>query len=173
VNEQTTEPQAEIEAMAKVADAIGRLDSEAAGRVLRWAVERYAVAVSRVQRPAAATAPRTEVHGEPADFGDLAALYAAAAPESDADKALVVAYWAQYGDGKADFGTQEVNTALKNLGHPISKINRAFDNLKARKPAPVIQVKKSGSSKQGRKTYRLTVAGKQAVEAMAASGQVE
>jgi hypothetical protein len=65
-----------------------------------------------------------------------------------------------------DFASQEINAALKNLGHPIGNITSAFDNLKARKPAPVMQLKKSGTSKQARKTYRLTLAGKSAVEAM-------
>jgi hypothetical protein len=36
--------------------------------------------------------------------------------------------------------------------------------LKSQKPALVVQLKKSGSTKQARKKYKLTTAGKKAVE---------
>jgi hypothetical protein len=48
----------------------------------------------------------------------------------------------------------------------VKHITSAFDTLKARKPAAVMQLKKSGSTRQARKTYKLTVAGKNAVELM-------
>jgi len=64
----------------------------------------------------------------------------------------------------------EGDAALKNLGHPIANITSAFNNLKARKPATVMQLKKAGTTKQARKTYKLTLAGKSAVEAMVHQG---
>lgn len=166
---------AEVKAMGKVSEALGSLSSEAIARVLRWAVEAYGVTTS-----ASAAKPRPGVAGGSTSngsesgaataFGELAELYAATTPESDADRVLVAAYWAQFVEGKAEFGSQEINAALKNLGHPIGNITSAFDNLKARKPAPVMQLKKAGTTKQARKTYKLTLAGRSAVEAMVHQG---
>lgn len=175
--ESTTDPMAEVKAMALVAEAVSGLDAEATARIVRWMADRYKVGLSfgggkdRAESGrSGSAAPSGGGNGNGSrddhQFADLAELYNATAPESDADKTLVAAYWAQYGEGKAEFGSQELNTALKNLGHAIGNITTAFDTLKARKPAPVMQLKKSGSSKQARKTFRLTLAGKSAVEAM-------
>lgn len=170
-----TDPMAEIQAMQTVAEAVSDLDDEARGRVLRWAAERFSVVVTgapmsgRTPGPsgmAGNVANGPSSNGEVPQFSDIAELYAAAAPESEVDKALVAGYWFQFNQGQPDFGSQEVNSALKNLGHPIKNITSAFDSLKGRKPAPVMQVKKSGTSRQARKTYKLTVAGKSAVEMM-------
>lgn len=172
-----TDPLAEVQAMGKLAEAVAGLDDDARARVLRWAADRYGVAVSSA-RGKSGGASGSGTGSESADnggtngsggsqrFPDIAELYAAAAPEMDTDKALVAAYWFQFGEGRPEFNSQEINTALKNLGHPIKSITSAFDNLKARKPAPVMQLRKSGTTKQARKTYKLTVAGKQAVEMM-------
>lgn len=97
-------------------------------------------------------------------FSDLAEVYAAASPSTDADRALVAGYWFQFLQGEADFGGQAVNSALKNLGHGVSNITSAFETLKAQKPALVMQLKKAGTTKQARKTCKLTAAGKNAVE---------
>lgn len=173
MSEESTDPMAEVKAMGKLAEAVAGLDADAKARVFRWAIDHYNVKVSGPSgkgsggMAAAAPGERPNGNGGPTQqFADLPELYAATTPESDADKTLVAGYWAQYGEGKPDFGAQEINTSLKNLGHAIGNITSAFDNLKARKPAPVVQLKKAGSTKQARKTYRLTLAGKSAVEAM-------
>jgi DNA-binding PadR family transcriptional regulator len=59
-----------------------------------------------------------------------------------------------------------LNKELKNLGHGVSNITSALDTLMSRKPALVIQTKKSGTSKQARKKYKLTLEGLRAVERM-------
>jgi hypothetical protein len=172
-----TDPMAEITAMQEVAEAVNNLDEDARGRVLRWAVERYNVPVgspkpaARVAANASSAVSNGNGTGELPQFSDIAELYAAASPESEVDKALVAGYWFQFAEGKPEFGSQEVNSALKNLGHPIKNITSAFDALKGRKPASVMQLKKSGSSRQARKTYKLTVAGKNAVEMMVGQHQ--
>jgi len=175
IDKQPVDTIAEVKAMGKVAEALGGLGSEAISRVLRWAVDAYGVGVTvSVAKPRLGSSTvglnNGGEGGGPPAFGELAELYAATNPESDADKALVAAYWAQFCEGKAEFGSQEINAALKNLGHPIGNITGAFDNLKARKPATVMQLKKAGTTKQARKTYRLTLAGKSAVEAMVHQG---
>jgi hypothetical protein len=159
------DPMRELEAMGKVAKALEGLDPEALTRVLQWAVARF-----KVGAPVKSTGSGTSNLGNGENggtkFDTLAELFAATQPETDADKTLVGGYWAQFGEGQPDFGAQEINKALKDLGEGVGNITTAFDTLKARKPAPVMQLKKSGSTRQARKTYKLTVAGKAAVEMM-------
>jgi hypothetical protein len=158
------DPKAELAAMKAVTDALADLDPATAGRVLRWAGEALGVASARVE---ARVAPTPETNGGAAGrFASLADLYAAASPETDADRALVAGYWFQFIEGGAAFGSQQINTALKNLGYGVANITTAFDTLMARKPAFVMQLKKAGTTKQARKEYKLTSAGKQAVELM-------
>lgn len=157
----------EIEAMSAVSKALTGLGEDARGRVLRWAVDHYQVSVG-VIRVAASTetgsGSLTSAVGEQST--DLAELFAAADPQSDADKALVGGYWTQFVQGDSDFDAQSVNTQLKHLGHGVGNITRALDSLKDRRPQLVIQLRKSGTTKQARKKYRVTTAGKAAVEDM-------
>jgi hypothetical protein len=52
------------------------------------------------------------------------------------------------------------------LGHGLINITAALDDLREAKPALVLQVGKSGKSRQARKTYKLTIAGIKSVEEM-------
>lgn len=180
MSDEAIDPLAEVRAMQKVAEALAGLDADATARVLHWATAFYKVSPvsTRTGKPAegsgaAAAGPGVgNGNGNTGiQFGDLPELYAAVSPETDVDKTLVGAYWAQFGEGRPEFTAQEVNTALKNLGHPIKNITSAFDILKARRPQLVMQLKKAGTTKQARKTYRLSVAGKSAVEAMVGQQQ--
>src|SRR5262245_10341747 len=111
-NEQEgTNPMAEIKAMEKVAEAVTELDAEARGRVLRWAAERFSVSLSvttptRTPNPGGVGAANLNGNngaGTP-QFSDIAELFAAAAPESEVDKALVAGYWFQFGaDARPEF----------------------------------------------------------------------
>jgi hypothetical protein len=162
----------EVKAMGMVAQAVAGLDAESIARVLRWAVDAYGVTAGT---RADGSLSRSVGNGnggmnEVGQFGNLSELYAATSPESESDKVLVAAYWAQFGEGKPEFTSQEINSALKNLGHPIKNITSAFDTLRARKPTPVMQLRKSGTSRQARKTFKLTIAGKSAVEALIHQG---
>lgn len=173
MSEDNTDPMAEVKAMHKLAEAVSPLDPEATARVLRWAVDRYGVAMRAGPKGPTAGRELTESWAESGaaaqsitlpQFKDLAELYAAASPGNDSDKALVAGYWFQFLQGQSDFAAQAINSALKDLGHGVSNITSAFDTLKAQKPALVMQLKKAGTTKQARKTYKLTAAGKNAVE---------
>jgi hypothetical protein len=61
---------------------------------------------------------------------------------------------------------QAVNTRLKDLGHGVGNITRAFEALKDEKPALIVQTKKEGSTQQARKKFRVTAEGKKKVEGM-------
>lgn len=169
IMDDTRDPTAEITAMQKIADAFKGLDDSTVARVLRWAVDHWGAKVptggQREPPATAATSEATSSIAPHSTFSDLGELFAAVSPETDADKVLVVGYWLQFIEGNNELSGYDVNKELKHLGHGVGNVTTAFDTLKARKPAPVIQLKKSGTSKQARKSYKLTLAGKQAVEA--------
>ena len=99
-------------------------------------------------------------------LGDLAALYEACQPRTDSEKTLVVSFWLQEVDGAAGIDAQSVNTQLKQLGHGVGNITRAFDKLTQGRPQLMIQTKKAGTTKQARKTLRVTTEGRKMIEQM-------
>lgn len=107
---------------------------------------------------AAATATMT--------FAAFAELHDAAQPKTNPEKALVAGYWLQVCEKAETFDSQSANTALKHLGEGVANITSAIDSLKNQKPALALQLKKSGKTRQARKTYKITVAGVKAVENM-------
>lgn len=146
----------EVEAITTVDKVLSELDEDVAARVLRWASEKYGK-----------SAPR-EVLSEPinqgppqptSQFEEIADLMAAAGPKSGVERVLVGTYWFQVINGHPNVTGQQVNDALKNLGHAVSNITDAFSNLIGRKPQLAMQVEKTGSSRQARKKYKLTIAG--------------
>ena len=170
----------ELQAMAKVLDALADLDASARGRVIKWISEKLDLpSLSDSTRAGIPGAPRTSASSmgssEATQHRDFADLFDAARPSTDVEKALVAAYWVQFGQGNADFASQLINTELKQLGHPVSNITRALSGLIEVRPALVQQLRKDGDTKQARKTYRLTNAGQRRVEQMfsGAMGQEE
>jgi len=152
----------ELRAMAQLEAALKDLSDEERARVLLWASARFKLSL----RGAGGRAGDTDEAGTGRlDDADLATFYAAAAPKSDADKALVVAYWLQYRENVV-VEAQTVNTRLKHLGHGVGNITRAFEALKDEKPALIVQTKKEGSTQQARKKFKVTAEGKKKVEGM-------
>lgn len=162
-------PIQELEAMKAIAEALKTLDESAIRRVLHWAVDAY-----RPKSSGFATQPERGAEtfgaGIPPDlksrYPTLADFFSAASATQEADKALVVGYWFQVVEGAGDLDGFTLNKELKHLGHGISNITSALDTLQGRRPALVIQTKKSGTSKQARKKYKLTLEGQRAVERM-------
>jgi hypothetical protein len=117
------------------------------------------------QRPVPVAATQTSAtptrDGTYAHFADL---YDAAGAETDADKALVGGYWLQVCEKKDSFPSRDVNELLKNQGHPVGNITRAFDTLRGSRPTYVSQLEKSGKTKQARKKLKLTTSGIRKVE---------
>lgn len=104
-------------------------------------------------------------------FDSFAELYdAARQPTGNPEKALVAGYWLQVCQSAESFDAQSANNELKNLGHALPNVTNSFESLKKKKPALVLQLKKSGTTQQARKTYKLTIAGKKAVEEMIVNG---
>ncbi|WP_243227556.1 hypothetical protein [Microbacterium sp. CIAB417] len=173
----------EIEAMGKVSKALGGLEEEARGRVIRWAAERYGISLGAAPRkqsgggggdnPGAEDVDdeiEEEAHEESPEWEHFAELYDATGASTHPEGMLVAAYWVQVLKGQGSFGSLELNKLLKDLGHGVTGTAKVMSNLIAKKPALILQLKKSGKSQQARKTYRLTDAGKKAVEQMIANG---
>ena len=155
---------AELDAMKAVATAVEKVEGEEArGRVLRWACERYGVAGIHKARSrsdvGSASESKPEEPGSQPDYESAAELLAHSGADTDTDKTLVVGYWFQRILNQGDLEAQTLNTELKHLGHGVGNITRALDNLMKQKPQLVIQLRKSGTSKQARKKYKITNAG--------------
>jgi hypothetical protein len=150
----------EIQAMQKIEQMLEPLPDEVKYRVLKWANDRFM-----------RTGKQNIIN--PSDEGatisnsiELADLFSKSMPRTQEDMVLVVAYWFQFIKNEKDLDAQNINNELKNLGNPISNITRVLESLKAKKPARIMQTKKSGSSQQARKKYKVTLEGKRAVEEM-------
>ena len=153
----------ELTAMTAIARALEPLDEGARSRALGWAAAKFGLSVAATSRgtPAASTPASTQ------EFTEFAELFAAADPKTDKGRALVAAYWTQVCENQANFPSQSLNAKLKDLGHGIGNITDALDALKDEKPSLILQLKKSGTAKQARKTYRLTQEGVKRVMQMA------
>jgi hypothetical protein len=163
----------EIDAMAGVANALADLDQPARQRVIEWAAARYDVTINGAapgQRAEDADGGGDEQenggNGDDRFYEHFAELFDAASPRSNEDKALVAAYWVQIHGGHETWGSQQLNQELKNLGQGLTHIAEALSSNMNKQPKRVIQLKKSGSSQQARKTYKLTTEGIKRVRKM-------
>ncbi|HYG75984.1 MAG TPA: hypothetical protein VEK08_13350 [Planctomycetota bacterium] len=168
-----TDPAAELKAMESVSQALSGLQPNAKERVLRWAAEVHEVKLLNVPavKPQKSQAEpkgleRDSEELEQRQFKDVAEFFHMARPSTEDERALVVAYWFQQHEGKESWGSQLVQNQLKHIGEPVSNITKSFTRLKDQRPALVIQLEKSGSSRQGRKTYKVTHSGITYVKSM-------
>lgn len=155
----------EIEALGALDNALSQLEPDAAVRVLRWAGAKYGAPEIVKPEPD----PDDEAGGEdnPAvGFEEMADLMAAATPKTGVERVLIATYWFQVLSGESNVNSQQINNELKNLGYPISNITDTFTSLMTRKPQLAMQVQKSGTSRQARKKYKLTIEGINAVKRM-------
>jgi hypothetical protein len=144
----------EIKAMAVISSTLDGLgEAEVKGRVLRWAVDKYAVILPkpRSNSPSQDPSDKTE-----ASFTEFVDLLDKADPQDRVDKVLTAAYWLQVVKGSSTWQTRQINDLLKNTGHGLDGINHVLDVAQSRKPTPVRQIAKGGKTQQARKTYKLT-----------------
>lgn len=161
--------QQELEAMKVVGDALQQLSYKGRERVLQWVISRFLPSentnnVIGIVKPSANPGAASGDTTANTEFSDLPTLFDAASPKTGVDKALVVGYWIQECQGSADFVSQQINTELKHLGHGVGNITDAFNGLIAQKL--VMQIRKSGVTKQARKKYKLTREGTKRVQQM-------
>lgn len=164
---------AEFAAMQTVFSTLKGLDDDdARRRVLEYVGARFDIRVGsapkqkRNEEEAGDADQEVEGAAPPASYSSFAELHDAAQPKTNPEKALVAGYWLQVCEGSESFDSQSANTLLKHLGEGMANITSALDSLKGQKPALALQLKKSGKTRQARKTYKITTAGVKQVEAM-------
>lgn len=169
----TAEEDLEFAAMRSVYGALEPLDDDARARVLTYVASRLEIGVAApvIKQADAAVvdesvaAPATSPASAP-KFNTFAELFSAASPKSSADKALLAGYWLQVCEGAQNFDSASANKILKHLGEGLANVTNAIDTLKNQKPQLALQLRKSGTTQQARKTYMVTAAGTKAVETM-------
>ena len=166
----------EIKAIQAVHKALEPLDHEARNRILNYIISLLKIDARGVGNQGEASQAENAKNGsgnsaenfeeQNSEFTNFAELYAAASPGSNGEKALVTGYWPQVCEESDGFTGGGANKELTNLGHKLSNVTDAINNMKDRKPMLILQVKKSGSSKQARKTYRVSDEGVKRVREM-------
>jgi hypothetical protein len=159
---------AEIEAMREAFQALKDIEPTARLRVVRWLADRFEIHFQHTAKPGEKASDPNDALSQFESFADL---HGGVSPSTEAESALVGGYWFQVVQKNADFSSQQVNDELKNLGNAVGNITAAFNSLRERKPALVLQVQKSGTTKQARKRYKLTQAGIREIERLLESSQ--
>lgn len=92
------------------------------------------------------------------------ALFAAVAPKTNGQKAVVAAYWLERHDGLESWTTHNVNKQLQQLGTKVGSLSIVLSNETKSKSPKVAMLDKQGASMQARKSFVLTQAGIDYVE---------
>lgn len=178
----SSDPAKEFSAIQAIHAALDPLDAEARTRVLAYIGSLLGIDTKVAVGGTAATGPGSAANSDVDDdsvdapvpagakgastYGSFAELYAAADPKTNAEKALVVGYWLQVCQSAESFTAALANKELTHLGHKLANITDAIDQMKGQKPMLMLQLKKSGSSQQARKLYKVSHEGVKRVEAM-------
>jgi len=160
----TADSDSEFDAMHTVYAALQPLEKDARQRVLSYILARLDIPGVPPSRGAFVRADggedtSAEVVKAATKFESFAELSDAAQPQTAPEKALVAGYWLQVCEGDDSFDGFSANQHLKHVGAGLTNITGAFNNLKSQKPGLALQLKKSGKSRQARKTYKLTAPG--------------
>jgi hypothetical protein len=157
----------ETKAIGEIASVVEALEEDQRGRVIRYILERFNIpfASKDTKTPAGSSLAESQTEN-PADFEDFASLADACNPGTDSLRALVAGYWLQVVQGAQSFDAQSANKELKNLGHPSGNITMALGTLIKQKPSLVLQLRKSGNTKQARKLYKVTESGVRKIRSM-------
>lgn len=172
----------EFEAIRAVHDALAPLDGEGRTRVLTYIASLLGMNSKIVGGRGAAAVDDSgddnndDDENEPEaasgagkgaqTFSSFAELYAAADPSTNGEKALVAGYWFQVCQAAESFTAAAANKELTHLGHKVANITDAIDTMKSQKPMLILQLKKSGTSRQARKLYKVSYEGMKRVVEM-------
>jgi hypothetical protein len=93
-------------------------------------------------------------------------FFAAASPNSEWEKVLVVATYLQTNSGLSDFTSFVVNKELKNLGHSPGNITKTIQTCIDKRPQLILQLRKEGKTQQAQKKFKVSVEGLKYVKGM-------
>ena len=166
-----SDPAKEFEAIQTVYGALEPLGDEAQTRVLTYiasllGIDARIATGGASEEDAADVADSDEAAEQARVFDTFAELHDAANPQSNGEKALVAGYWLQVCQGTESFTAASAQKELTDLGHKIPNITSAIDRVKNQKPMLLLQLKKSGSSRQARKLYKVSQQGITRVQEM-------
>ena len=165
----------EFEAIRTVHEALEPLEPESRTRVLGYITSllgiETAIAASNSKKDDEKSANEEEAAAAAAakgvkTYGTFAELYSAANPGSNGEKVLVAGYWLQVCASAENFTAAAAQKELTHLGHGVANITDAINSVKDQKPSLILQLKKSGNSKQARKLYKVSHEGVKKVEAL-------
>lgn len=162
----STSIDAELSAMQKVLETLEALAPEQRERVITWVISRLGPAPKDNRATPVTKITSNGRLAQGLNVTEFAELFDVCRPSEEKEKVLIAGYWYQFIDGNDSFDSQSINRQLKHLGHGIKNVTSAFTRLMKEKPALAIQIRKSGGSKQSRKLYKVTDAGKKYVDAM-------
>lgn len=157
----------------QVSAVLEPLTPEERERVLAYVRIRFGDAGAEGSSATRPSAKADDGGSEPATEGSartLGEVLGDCGAETEGDRVLVAAAYITDQAGAPDFQAADVTRALKQAGHPVSNITRALDVLIDQRPQPVVQHKKQGNTKQARKIYRVTEAGRKTVRGMQSRG---
>lgn len=171
---QKPDPLKELEAMKKVAEVLKDLEPDSARRILEWASDHFNIQIKQLDAGAEkkghdkgdSSERKDALKDDAKAYNDVPDFYSAVSPTTDAEKVLTISYWKQVYDGASDVDSFNVNKELKDLGHAVGNVTRAFGLLQKSKPQLAVQTRKHGTSQQARKLYRVTGEGKKYIESM-------
>lgn len=154
-------------ALTDVLDAVGALDEPTARMVLHWALQSYGPAAATARAvPEADLSAARDAQLETTTAADLMTRTGA---RTEAERALVMAYWFKQAKAQREFDALSLNSELKHLGHRLNHVTHTLDALMSTKPQLIVQTRKQGSTQQARKLYAITEAGVERVNAMLTS----
>ena len=166
----------EFQAIQTVHGALEPLEVEARVRVLTYIASFLGIDARVVGGRVAQSQSEPDEDADTTDAGNdvkqtfnystFAELYAAASPKSNGEKSLVAGYWLQKCQGAESFTGAAVQKELTHLGHKLPNVTDAINQMKSRQPMLILQLKKSGASKQARKLYKVTHEGERHVKEM-------
>ncbi len=162
----------DLEALSTIITTLQPFETKDQSRILRWVVEKLELnetvhAHSKNANIQSNTQPNEDYKPTTIEsYSHVAELLAATHARTDVQRALAVATYLQFHDGLEQLNGRQINAALKDLGHQCSNITDTITALKKKKPALMVQLSKSGSTKQAHKLYKVTHAGKVAVITM-------
>lgn len=173
----------EDRAIAGIRRLLRPLDKPTQALVLRFFIDRYGLEIGQStkekaeRRPAEAQGSielgsRRESEADPValirSFSTAAELFSAAGPPTAGpDRALVIAAYQQLqSEDAGSIKAQAVQEQLKLLGYQVANITDSLSALMARRPQLIVQIGKSGKSRQSRKEYKVTNEGFRAVARM-------
>lgn len=176
----------ELIAMGQTFEALKNLDKGQVGRVIRWVKDRFGVldavteftapavaqdtpaAVSTPQ-PATAEIPETPQAAtvEPdgpekkglMDYDTVMDLFANAEVKKVSQKILLMAAFLQERQNFKEISSYDINFRLKRLNQGVQNISSSINGLLNRKPEVMVELERSGSSKQARRKFRVTIEG--------------